>query len=61
MKEITLEEFTKQRKRTEELKKLGITLFSEPLRRWMQKTAKYYMRNVFNLGVWQVNWDKIVK
>lgn len=61
MKEITLTEYNTIKARNKELTTMGIKPFTDPSHKWMQRTVKYRMRNVFNLGVWQVNWSKLVK
>jgi hypothetical protein len=64
IKTISLEEFAKLLAEEERLRILGVRPFTSPVQRWMQKSCKFKQsehKKVFNLGTWQVNWDKLVK
>jgi hypothetical protein len=58
---ITLEDYKKSLEESERLRKLKISPFTAPSKRWMEKHSKFRRKNVFNLGVWHVNWERLVK
>ena len=64
MKAISLEDWEKLKKQSEFLRVMKVNCFTEPSHLWMKKAVKYRMNcqeRKFNLGTWQVNWDKLNK
>ena len=64
MKAITEVEYKKIAVEQDFLKKTKIKPFGSPRRMWMKKCVKFRMNchhKIFNLGVWQINWEKIQK
>lgn len=63
MKTISMEDWEKLKKQNEFLRVMQVNCFTEPKKMWMQMAVKYRMNcqaKKFNLGTWQVNWDKLL-
>lgn len=61
MREINVAEFEKRLKEQEIMRKCKINMFQEPGTKTIKRLNKYHRRNVFNLGVWRIDWSQLVK